>query len=107
MFTPLIITKNAIIVLAVIVVLLAALYFFKHRGHSNLAGDRARLAAVLTEVFTEVQKPVISHNRLIKELKARLHVGEKMAHVLVGKARAMGLVKTDGHTVKPGPELGL
>jgi len=87
--------------------LFAALYFFKHRGHKNLAHDREKLSAVLKQVFTEVKKPVISHNRLVKELKARLHVGEKMAHILIGKAKAMGLVHTNGETVKPGPELEL
>ncbi len=104
---PLIITTTTIAIVLGIVVFLLVLYFFKHRGHSNLAGDTERLAGVLREVFTEVKKPVISHNRLIKELKARLHVGEKIAHILVGKAKASGLVHTDGQTVKPGPALDL
>ena len=81
------------------------LYLFKHRTHHSLASDRDRLEAVLRDIFTEVKKPVISHNRLIKELKARLHVGEKMAHVLLGKAKSMGLVHTDGETVKPSEHL--
>ena len=99
--------KTSLIIVLVIVVLFACLYFFKHRGHRNLAGDKEKLSTVLKQVFTEVKKPVISHNRLIKELKARLHVGEKVAHILVGKAKAMGLVNTDGHTVQPGPNLEL
>ncbi len=105
MIMLLFINTTAIVVVCGIIVLLAALYFFKHRGHSNLASDRDKLATVLKQVFTEVKKPVISHNRLVKELKARLHIGEKMAHVLIGKAKAMGLVHTDGETVKPGPDL--
>lgn len=99
--------KTSLFIVLAIAVLLAGLYFFKHRGHRELALDRDRLATVLKQVFTEVQKPVISHNRLIKELKARLHVGEKVAHILVGKAKGMGLVNTDGQTVQPGEELEL
>ncbi|MBR6926926.1 MAG: hypothetical protein IKH52_06975 [Bacteroidaceae bacterium] len=107
MIMPLFIVSTALIIVAVIIALFALLYFFKHRGHSNLASDRVRLRQVLTAIFTEVKKPNISHNRLVKELKARLHVGEKMAHILIGKAKAMGLVNTNGQTVSPGPELGL
>lgn len=107
MITLLNINITAIVILVVILVLFGLLYFFKHRGHSNLATDNERMAAVLKQVFTEVKKPNISHNRLVKELKARLHIGEKVAHILIGKAKAQGLVHTDGQTVKPGPNLEL
>ncbi|MBR1713170.1 MAG: hypothetical protein IJ722_07185 [Alloprevotella sp.] len=71
------------------------LYLYKHSHHRNLAADSEKLRATIQRIFQEAGKSPLSQNRLIKELKQRFHVNEKVALVLISRARREGIIKVE------------
>lgn len=85
--------NTPLIIILLVFVGLVGLYLYKHSRHVGLATDSERLHATLKTIYREAGKPALSQNRLLKELKARFHVNEKVALVLISKLRREGFIK--------------
>ena len=83
-----------IIILAVFI-LGFGLFLYKHSYHRNIAANSEQLRSTIQRIFQEAEKSPLSKNRLIKELKQRFHVNEKVALVLVSRARREGIIKVE------------
>ena len=87
-------------VLIIILVLLLGigLFFYKHSHHPTIAGDTEKLRATIQQIFKEAEKSPLSQNRLIKELKQKFHVNEKVALTIISKARRENIINVvDGN----------
>lgn len=92
--------NNALIFFGVILLLGLCLVFYKYSHRNSLHENVDQLRKVIDIAFKEAEKPVISQNRLIKELKHHLGVNEKMALRLIGKARHENLLEVDHEQLK-------
>ena len=84
-------------VLIIIVLILCGigLFIFKHSYHSQIASDTESLRTTIKQIFKEAEKSPLSQNRLIKELKQKFHVNEKVALVLISEARRKNIIKVE------------
>lgn len=83
--------------LIIIVLLICGigLFFYKHSHHTGIAADTEKLQATIRQIFQEAGKSPLSQNRLIKELKQKFHINEKVALVLISKARRENIIKVE------------
>ena len=85
--------KTPILIIILVVLVGIGLFFYKHSHHANIAADTEKLRATIQQIFKEAEKSPLSQNRLIKELKQKFHVNEKVALVLISEARRENIIK--------------
>lgn len=85
--------KTPILIIIVVVLVGIALFSFKYNHHANIAADTEKLRATIQQIFKEAEKSPLSQNRLIKELKQKFHINEKVALVFISQARRENIIK--------------
>lgn len=91
--------NNLTLILAVVFVIGIGLMFVKYYHRVGLHNNVEQLREVTDLIFKEADKSPISQNRYIKGLKQHLHVNEKMALKLIGKARMENIIHVEGKNV--------
>ncbi|MBQ7421866.1 MAG: DUF3149 domain-containing protein [Prevotella sp.] len=91
---------STFIIIGIVFLIGIALVFYKYHHRKSLHDNVDQLKQVITMIFDEAEKPVISHNRLIKGLKHHLGINEKMALKLIGKARHEDLLEVETTELK-------
>ena len=90
----------SLLIFGLICLLGLCLVFYKYNHRAHLHDNVDQLREVIQQIFKDANKTPISQNRLIKGLKQHLHVNEKMALRLIGKARMENIIKVDGPNVE-------
>ena len=81
--------KTSILIFIVVFIVFICLFYYKFLYSHNavIGADTETLRATIKQIFKEAEKSPLSQNRLIKELKQKFHISEKVALVLISRAR--------------------
>lgn len=91
--------NNLELILGIVFVIGVILMFVKYHHRVGLHNNVEQLREVTDLIFEEAAKSPISQNRYIRGLKEHLHVNEKMALKLIGKARMENIIRVEGKEV--------
>ena len=91
--------NNLALILGVVFVIGVILMFVKYQHRMGIFNNVEQLRQVTDEIFEEAAKSPISQNRYIRGLKEHLHVNEKMALKLIGRARMENIIRVEGKDV--------
>ncbi len=100
MTTILFALNTSLVIIILVFAVGICMFFFKHSHHTRIATDGEKLASTIRLIFKEAGRTPISQNRLIRGLKEHFHVNEKVALVLVSRARREAIIKVDGENVE-------
>ena len=91
--------NNLALILGIVFVIGVILMFVKYQHRMGIFNNVEQLRQVTDEIFEEAAKSPISKNRYIRGLKEHLHVNEKMALKLIGRARMENIIRVEGKDV--------
>ena len=91
--------NNLALILGIVFVIGVILMFVKYQHRMGIFNNVEQLRQVTDEIFEEAAKSPISQNRYIRGLKEHLHVNEKMALKLIGRARMENIIRVEGKDV--------